>query len=41
MIISSQCQGRPAQLRTDNGPEFISAKLSEWCAQQGIILQWI
>jgi len=31
----------PAQLRTDNGPEFISVHLSEWCKQQGIILQWI
>ena len=25
-----ECHGRPAQLRTDNGPEFISARLSEW-----------
>lgn len=31
----------PAQLRTDNGPEFTSARLSEWCETQGIILQWI
>lgn len=36
-----ECYGRPAQLRTDNGPEFISAKLSEWCEQQGITLHWI
>nr|GEW82229.1 hypothetical protein [Tanacetum cinerariifolium] len=36
-----ECQGRPAQLRTDNGPEFSSANLSEWCAQQGSILHWI
>lgn len=28
--------GCPTQLRTDNGPEFISAKLSEWCEQQGM-----
>lgn len=33
--------GGPAQLRTDNGPEFISARLSEWCEQQGIALHWI
>lgn len=33
--------GRPAQLRTDNGPEFISAKLSEWFEQQDVILHWI
>jgi putative transposase len=24
-----------------NDPEFSSAKLSEWCAQQGITLRWI
>jgi putative transposase len=29
------------QLRTDNGPESISVKLSEWCEQQGITLHWI
>lgn len=33
-----ECHGRSAQLRTDNGPEFSSARLSEWCEQQGIIL---
>ena len=36
-----ECPGRPAQLRTDNGPEFISARLTEWCEAQGIILHWI
>jgi len=36
-----ECQGRPAQLRTDNGPEFSSAKLSEWGEQQDITLHWI
>lgn len=25
-----ECQGRPMQLRADNGPEFISTRLSEW-----------
>ena len=36
-----ECHGCPAQLRPDNGPEFISARLSEWCEAQGIILHWI
>ncbi|MGI4742435.1 MAG: DDE-type integrase/transposase/recombinase [Janthinobacterium lividum] len=36
-----ECQGRPTQLRTDNGPEFISARLSEWCEKQGIVLHLI
>jgi putative transposase len=36
-----ECHGCPAQLRTDNGPEFISTKLSEWCEKQGVILHWI
>jgi putative transposase len=30
-----------AQLRTDNGPEFTSVRLSDWCAQHGIMLHWI
>lgn len=36
-----ECQGRPAQLRTDNGLEFISVHLSEWYEKQGLILHWI
>jgi putative transposase len=36
-----ECHGRPAQLRTDNGPEFISTRLREWCEAQGITLHWI
>ena len=36
-----ECHGCPTQLRTDNGPEFVSAKLSEWCEQQGSTLHWI
>ena len=36
-----ECHGRSAQLRTDNGPEFISARLTEWCEAQGIVLHWI
>lgn len=33
--------GRPEKLRCDNGPEFISAALGEWCEGQGIVLHWI
>ncbi|MBD2766891.1 transposase family protein [Hymenobacter sp. BT664] len=33
-------RGRPAQRRTDNGPEFISVCLTEWCEAQGITLRW-
>lgn len=33
--------GRPEKLRCDNGPEFISAVLREWCETQGIVLHWI
>jgi putative transposase len=36
-----ECYGRPAQLRPDNGPEFISARLSAWCEAQGVTLCWI
>ena len=32
---------KPTRLRSDNGPEFISAALSEWCEQTGIELHWI
>jgi putative transposase len=33
--------GCPAQLRTDNGPKFINASLSESIENQVIILHWI
>lgn len=33
--------GKPANIRTDNGPEFISHKLEEWCSKQQITLQFI
>ena len=36
-----ECHGCPAQLRTDNGPGFISARLSEWREQPGIALHWV
>ena len=33
-------RGKPANLRTDNGPEFISHKLAEWCLKHEITLQF-
>lgn len=34
-------RGKPDNIRTDNGPEFISHKLEEWCTQKEITLQFI
>ena len=34
-------RGRPSNIRTDNGPEFISHKLEEWCRKHEITLQFI
>jgi len=33
--------GKPERLRSDNGPEFISQTLQDWCADKKIILHWI
>jgi putative transposase len=33
--------GKPENIRCDNGPEFISNALSEWCEGKGIQLCWI
>jgi putative transposase len=33
-------RGKPKAIRVDNGPEFISHKLEEWCEQQKIDLQF-
>lgn len=34
-------RGKPTNLRADNGPEFISHQLEEWCNQKEITLQFI
>jgi|ADGO01.1.fsa_nt_gi putative transposase len=36
-----ESRGVPKALRCDNGPEFISHLLQEWCASRGIKLQYI
>ncbi|MDB5203274.1 MAG: Mobile element protein, partial [Ferruginibacter sp.] len=38
--LASQ-RGKPANIRCDNGPEFISHKLEEWCNGKEITLQFI
>ncbi|MBK9959193.1 MAG: transposase family protein [Chitinophagaceae bacterium] len=37
----TQERGCPANIRMDNGPEFISHKLEEWCSKRHITLQFI
>lgn len=34
-------RGKPANLRSDNGPEFISHHLQQWCEDNKITLQYI
>jgi putative transposase len=34
-------RGKPASIRCDNGPEYISGALQAWAAQRGIALQYI
>jgi len=34
-------RGKPANIRCDNGPEFISHKMQQWCEQNQITLQYI
>lgn len=34
-------RGKPANIRTDNGPEFISHLLQQWCEDNRITLQYI
>lgn len=38
-IISQR--GRPSNIRTDNGPEFISHLLQDWCEENRVTLQYI
>ncbi len=33
--------GKPERLRSDNGPEFISQTLQDWCTDKKVILHWI
>lgn len=33
-------QGKPACIRVDNGPEFISKEFKDWCAQKGITIRY-
>jgi putative transposase len=33
--------GKPHRLRCDNGPEFISDELQQWCKTNGVDLHWI
>ena len=34
-------RGKPANIRCDNGPEFISHKLEQWCNDKNITIQFI
>ena len=34
-------RGKPKAIRVDNGPEFISSALSQWCRDRGIKLVYI
>jgi putative transposase len=34
-------RGKPANIRVDNGPEFISHKMQQWCEENKVTLQFI
>jgi putative transposase len=34
-------RGKPANIRSDNGPEFVSHQLQQWCSKNAITLQYI
>jgi putative transposase len=34
-------RGKPASIRTDNGPEFTSAVFEQWCSERRIKIQYI
>jgi putative transposase len=42
-ILERLCleRGKPKAIQVDNGPEFISSILSDWCAENGIKLMYI
>ena len=37
----AETRGLPSKIRVDNGPEFISIALADWCEEQGIMLDFI
>ena len=37
----AEWRGYPAQIRLDNGPEFISQKMAEWAAEHQVVLAFI
>jgi putative transposase len=45
VIKALQCSivehGKPQKIRVDNGPEFISSELTDWCKKENINLQYI
>jgi len=36
-----EMRGKPQKIRVDNGPEFISNQLQQWCQERNIQLQFI
>ncbi len=37
----AESRGLPSKIRVDNGPEFVSVALADWCEQKGIRLDFI
>ncbi len=37
----SESRGLPSKIRVDNGPEFVSVALADWCERKGILLDFI
>jgi len=36
-----ECRGKPATIRCDNGPEYVSSQLAVWAEKRGIVLKFI